>query len=189
MIVYFSASTRKILDDVEGFRRIVNKIHDMGHTISNEWVEVAWLRAKGEHPRKYPNMEDLVYEAMACIERADLLITEASDSSTFGVGFETAFALQCKKPVLVLVKHSSIQNTYALGIKHQLLISRTYTDENLEATIEEFIKENTIKKKDLRFNFVIDRQIYNHLRLKSFQTGKTKAEFVRDLLIEDMKSS
>ena len=39
----------------------------------------------------------------------------------------------------------------------------------------------------MRFNFFIDRKIYNYLRWASFKTGKTKAEILRDLVENEIE--
>jgi len=48
--------------------------------------------------------------------------------------------------------------------------------------LEKFMVDNDIQSKDMRFNFFIDRKIYNYLRWAAFKTGKTKAEILRDLV-------
>jgi predicted DNA-binding protein len=53
--------------------------------------------------------------------------------------------------------------------------------------VSQFLEQNHIENKDLRFNFFIDRQIYNYLRWASFKTGKTKAEILRELVLHDIE--
>lgn len=57
---------------------------------------------------------------------------------------------------------------------------------NSYAIVKEFLEENVIDTKDLRFNFFLDRPTYNYLRWMSSKTGKTKAEIVRSLLQKEM---
>jgi hypothetical protein len=98
-----------------------------------------------------------------------------------------ALALQSRKPTLLLVGEGAKASSYAAGIKSDFITLRTYNDQTLERMVKDFMKENEMQTKDLRFNFVIDRKIYNHLRLRSFKSGKTKAEIVRDLLLKDLE--
>ena len=77
--------------------------------------------------------------------------------------------------------------SYSSGLRHALLTVKEYEDNNLEKLVHDFLAENEISTKDLRFNFVIDRRLYHYLRWKSYKTRKTKAEVVRDLLDKDMK--
>jgi hypothetical protein len=157
--------------------RVVSAIHDLGYDAGGVW-------ASGE--LQY-SQYDRVQAAAKSIEQSDMLIAEVSGSSTFSTGYEVAYALQSKKPILLLVHEGSKVSSYATGIKNEFVTVHTYTDFTVEKIVKDFIKDNDSKTKDMRFNFVIDRKIYNHLRLKSFRSGKTKAEIVRDLLLKDLE--
>jgi hypothetical protein len=186
MIVYFSATSRNIKEDIDTYRKIIETVHKLEHTVTHSWVEAAWHRAERDG-KSFGDIEGVVKDTLMGIESAEIVIAEASDVSTFGVGFEVARALYRRKPVLVLVKPQSLANSYVTGIHDDLLTLKKYDKHNISKIIEDFIKEHTVKTKDLRFNFVIDRQIYNYLRLKSFRSQKTKGEVVRELLIKDME--
>lgn len=184
MIVYFSASARNLEDRIKTYRTIINKIHSLGHTLANEWVEPAAHReARGG---VFSDIKAIVRDAQAGIESAEVVIAEVSGGSAFGVGYEVAMALQRKKPVLLLIHKNVFSSSYASGLVSDDITLRPYVEPNLSRIIEDFIRTNTLQTKDLRFNFVIDRQIYNHLRRKSFLHGKTKAEVLRDLLLKDI---
>jgi hypothetical protein len=189
MIIYFSGSTRNIKQDIYIYRKIIKSVRSLGHSLHNDWVETEWLREsqRGKDGTRRPwDLSVIVEASEISIDASELVIAEASDVSTFGVGYEVALGLQRKKPVLALVRSEAVGESYVTGIKHDLLTIKKYDDAEVQKIVEDFIKANTLKNKDLRFNFVIDRHIYNHLRLKSFRSGKTKAEVVRDLLIDDM---
>jgi predicted DNA-binding protein len=51
-----------------------------------------------------------------------------------------------------------------------------------------FLEDNNISTKDMRFNFFIDRPIYNYLRWAALRTGKTKAEILRELVQREIKN-
>lgn len=187
MIVYFSASARELKEKLPLYRKIIDIIYSLGHTIALEWVEPAGYRiARGE---VFGDLKSIVRDAQAGIESAETVIAEVSGGSAFGVGYEVALALQRRKPVLLLVDEARLQDSYATGLINKFITLKAYNDRNLEKIIEDFIKDNTLKTKDLRFNFVINREIHNHLRLKSFETGRTRAEILRDLLIDDIKKA
>ncbi len=189
MIIHFSASTRNISHDIHKYRKILNKTRQLGHSIAHDWVETAWLKTQSQgRDTEGRDLKEIVMEVESGLEMGELAIVEASNISTFGVGYELALALQKKKPTLVLVDAQVASYSYAAALAHDLLTICIYKDEaSMEKGVEVFIRENTIRTKDLRFNFVIDRQIYNHLRNRSFATGKTKAELVRDLLVTDIE--
>lgn len=188
MIIYFSASARSLKRDIKVYRKILTYARSLGHTFTNDWVETSWQQFM--RTGSFDGMiKNIVHSADLGLRSSEVVIAEVSGASSFGVGYEVSRAIQERKPILMLVSKNEASNSYAFGVQNELVSLKIYdSDEALRKYIEDFLKENTVKNKDLRFNFVIDRQIYNHLRLRSFSTGRTKAEIVRDLLIEDMRA-
>jgi hypothetical protein len=187
MIVHFTSARANVANELPILRKIVSVIHKTGNVIARDWIEP-------QHATKAIEKLDPeeVYQLhMDAIERADLVVIEASYKS-FGLGFQAAVALQKKKPTLLLIEKSRTgdESIIAKGMIDPLLTRKEYgSEEMLESVVEEFIVENTVKTKDLRFNFVLDPQLYNHIRWKSFKARKTKAEVVRDLLLKDMEET
>lgn len=188
MLVHFSASSRNIEEDIHLYRKIITAVRVAGHAISHDWVETAWLMTQGKgRDAEGWDLHTIALEVESGIEAAEVVIIEATGVSTLGVGYELALALQRKKPTLVLIDEKRPNESYAIALRHDFLTIKTYNEANLEKVIGNFLDENTVNNKELRFNFIIDRKIYNHLRVKSFRTGRTKAEILRDLLENDMK--
>jgi len=189
MLIYLSANARNIEHDIKTYRFIRDIIYRLGHNLVGDWTETALLReqnATNKGQLEGVDWKNMVQDAETSLQSAELLIAEASGASTFGVGYQVGLAINSRKPILLLVEESSAHISYATGLENDFIICKIYNSSNLEKILDNFIKENTIKNKDLRFNFVIDRQLHNHLRWKSFKTGKTKAEVVRELLVRDM---
>jgi len=182
MLIHFVAPQWDILDQIDDFRKIIKVIHNDGHSLTRDWVEPAYEIAKRGGAFDQLDWKEIYRENMEAIARADLVIVEVS-TQNFSVGFQTAIAIQQKKPTLVL-EHEGTEttNNFLQGIDSNLLTTKSYTSADLEKTVANFIAENRIDNKDLRFNFFIDRQIYNYLRWASFKTGKTKAEILRELV-------
>ena len=182
MLIHFVAPQWDILDQIDDFRKIIQVIHNEGHSLTRDWVEPAYeIAKKGGHFDQL-DCRDIYHENMEAIARADLVIIEAT-TQNFSVGYQTAMAIQQKKPTLVLEREGAVStNNFLSGIDSNLLSTKAYTGEELEKIVLNFINENRIDNKDLRFNFFIDRQIYNYLRWASFKTGKTKAEILRELV-------
>ena len=187
MIIHFTSARTSVVKDIETLRKVVSVIHRSGYTLARDWIEPQYHILKSGTGSDI-NSEQIYTTNIDAIERSDLVIIEGTEKS-FGLGFQVATALHKKKPVLLLTKRvSSASRGYlSRGIKDPLLTRKEYGDNDLEKIVGDFIKDNMIKNKDLRFNFVIDRQIYNHLRWRSFKSGKTKAEVVRDLLLKDLE--
>lgn len=187
MIIHLATSRTGITKDIETLRQIIAIIHRLGHVVASDWIEpqyhVAVSKAAQETASEYVYKQN-----MDAIDRADLMIVEGSEKS-FSCGMQISSALHRKKPTLLLIEQSREKNISAMakGIKDPLFERKTYNTSSLNGIVTEFIKENTVSTKDLRFNFVIDRQLYNHIRWKSFRARKTKAEIVRELLLRDME--
>lgn len=190
MIVQFSASESNIEKEIDVFRQIVQVVRDNDCELALDWVEEAFQASKNAI-RKNKDSRDwqtIHRRIIDSIKRADLCIYEASQKS-FSIGFQTAMALQLKKPILVLTKNDSLRDSFGSGIVSDLLVYKKYDEKDLSAIITNFIEENRFEVQDLRFNFVIDKDIHNYLRWAAFNGNTTKAEVVRKLLRSKIKDS
>lgn len=188
MVIHFTASRFSVIKNIEVLRAIVGIIHKRGHVLARDWIEPQYhVMAANINRQMSP---EKVYDLnMDAIERADLVIIEGSEPS-FGAGLQVATAISKKKPILLIIKKDSTHNESMLSQgAHDVLFTRKEYEglDDVQKIVGDFIEENTFNTKDLRFNFVIDRQLHNYIRLKSFKTKKTKAEIVRELLIRDME--
>lgn len=188
MVIHFTSSRTNVVEDLETLRRVMGVIHQTGNVLARDWMEPQYHIDVTKTVKEMDSRRiyDLNIDA---IERADLVIIETSFKS-FGSGFQAATALTRKKPVLLLIKKTHVENESRIsqGANDPLLTRKVYSNfSELEVVVKDFIKSNSIKTKDLRFNFVLDPQLYNHIRWKSFKTKRTKAEVVRELLIQDME--
>lgn len=188
MIVHFTTSKKDIEEEYQNLSQITGIIKDLGHTFARDWWSEEYERAKkGNKDTSEIDWKKINEEAMGALARADVVIIEAT-AKTLSVGYQLASAIQQKKPVLVLTKNNSLSGTFGSGISSDLVRFAEYDDNNLEKIISDFLRDNTIDTKDMRFNFFINRPIYNYLRWASFKTGKTKAEILRELVEREIKN-
>lgn len=187
MIVHFIASSLWTSKNSQRKKIIAEAVQNTGHSMSKNSSEIREVEM-AEGLLDDSDWENICREELSAADRADLLIVEASNKGSFGVGYVAAVCLDRKKPTLLLLEKGSLQGSFINGLKHPLLTRGEYDAENLAEIVIDFIQQNTVSSKDLRFNFVIDRQIYNYLRWRSHTSGKTKAEVVRDLLLKDIYS-
>ena len=124
-------------------------------------------------------------ESVEAITRSDVVIAETTIQS-FGVGYQTALAIQMKKPTLLLYSDAADTSAFVSGIPSSNASFKPYNSKTVSVIIKKFLKENDIQAKDMRFNFFIDRPIYNYLRWAAYKTGKTKAEILRDLVSKEI---
>jgi len=177
MIVHFMASGSKIMNYIDEYRQIIDIIKSEGHTLAADWLESSYGRAEKRIRLSVEEIRKVYEENIAALAKADVFITEATHPS-FGTGYQIG---RSKKPTLILRKENAPFNMTA-GITEKHIELKEYNSDTLESIVKEFLLENDILTKDLRFNFSIDRRIYNYLRWASYKTGKTKAEIIRSLI-------
>jgi hypothetical protein len=187
MIVHFTTSKQDIEEEYSNLSKITSIIKDLGHTFARDWWSEEYDRAKKGASDSEIDWKKINEEAMGALARADVVIIEAT-AKTLSVGYQLANAIHQKKPVLVLTKNNSLSGTFGSGISSDLVRFAEYDDSNLQKIISDFLSDNTIDTKDMRFNFFINRPIYNYLRWASFKTGKTKAEILRELVEREIKN-
>jgi len=184
--VHVTGSARNMGDDLGYLRKIIKTVYANHAMVAREWVEPALSRRNNNVQDEDVNWKALLSENMSAIEKADLVIVEASQYR-FNQGFQAYNAIQRKKPTLIVTR-SEMKDRYLSGVGGKYLTVKRYKDENeLEAIVSKFIKQNTIAEKNLRFNLILDRRIAKYLRDKSYETGKNKSEIVRRLLEKEIK--
>lgn len=186
MTIHFVSSRQNFETEYEYLSKIAKIIKDSGHTFAREWLEEEYKFVKSGRERSEEDWRKINQDNIAALSRADIVIVEASARS-FSMGYQVATAIQQKKPTLILTRNDSLVGTFGSGIVSDLVRIVNVTHEDLVTTINSFIKDNTIETKDMRFNFFINRQIYNYLRWASFKTGKTKAEVLRELVEREIR--
>jgi hypothetical protein len=187
MIVFLTGSSWEAKEDLPFLRQAVQTIQENGGVLARDWIEPTFKQAEKSSAKKPSiNWEKVMRGTVDAISRADIIIVEGT-SYRFSQGYQVALALQLKKPVLFISRRSHNDRSVS-GIKNKLLVAMTYNNEkDLREIISKFMLENTISTKDLRFNFFIDRQIYNYLRSMAYETGKNKSEIIRDLINKEIK--
>jgi nucleoside 2-deoxyribosyltransferase len=184
--VHIIASQRNVVNDIETLRKISDVITGEKHSVLDNWVEVTYdLRVKQNAKGEALDWASIYASNLENIAKADVIIAETS-YDTFGVGYQVALAVQQKKPVLLLRHKKATLDAFARGIVDSWVKFSEYDEDNVDAIIKHFLDENDITTKDMRFNFFIDRQIYNYLRWSSQKTGKTKAEVLRELVVREI---
>lgn len=183
MIIHLTTSKRSLVEEIDTLRQIVKLIEAKGHTVAGNWIESAYKNALKNIP---PDLTKTYRQSMEEVNKADAIIAEVTHSS-FGVGYQVATAIHQKKPTLLLSQEGAETNALIKGLDNKVVQYRAYNKATLPRLVEDFIEENDIQAQDLRFNFFIDRQIYNYLRWTSHKTGKTKARILRELVLKEIQ--
>lgn len=173
-------------DNIVSLRKAINVIQAEGHKLSMDWVESAHQR-QGAGVKGSVDWGEIYKEIIDMLTKSDVVIADTSYNS-FGVGYQVAIAIQQKKPILLLRRANATTDSFARAPSDELVAHVLYsTEEDMVKAIVGFLKENDIQTKDMRFNFFIDRPIYNYLRWAAHKTGKTKAEILRELVDREIK--
>jgi hypothetical protein len=183
--VHVAGSGNNFAVDLPFLRKISDTIYKNHAVVTRDWIDAA-LAQKKRDDGAHIDWEEVVSEDFDDIKRADLMIVEVTNQE-LNQGLQTYLAAQYKKPTL-LVARSQVNDRFISGIVNKYISLKTYkTEEELEAIVSKFIKQNAIPEKDLRFNFILDRRIYKYLRDKSYETGKNKSEIIRELLEREIE--
>lgn len=186
MIAHFIGSRSHILEEIDYYRIIVAALKQAGYEISHDWVEEAYgLASEKAIKRPSETWREVDRQYEDAVQKADVVIVDVTHRGFF-VGYRTALAVAQKKPLLLITRETSDLAVSGVNTPAGFVRSTVYDAKNLEAIVKEFLEENIIDTKDLRFNFFLDRPTYNYLRWMSSKTGKTKAEIVRSLLQKEM---
>lgn len=186
MIVHFIASKSNIRNDYPHLKSIVDAVGALGHEFARDWLDKEYEFVKSGKKHEAIDWQSVNRDNMEALSRADVVIAEATAKS-FSTGYQVATAIQQKKPVLILTRNNALAGTFGSGISSDFVRAENYTAVNVRDIITDFINENNIDNKDLRFNFFIDRQIYNYLRWAAYKTGKNKSEILRELILREIE--
>lgn len=189
MVVHFIGSKSKILKEIDYYRKIMSCVEEAGHTLANPWVEDVYELAQEGMLKKATESWDEVDKINAdALAKADVVIVE-STSKGFFAGYQVSQTVMQKKPLLVLTRDKSPVAISGISTPSGFIKSVTYDMDSIEGILKDFLAENVIETKDLRFNFFLDRQTYSYLRWMSAKTGKTKAQIIRSLLQKEMNKN
>ncbi len=180
--IHISGTGMHLDEDTPYLKCIVRAIFKNGCTVTRYWFEMIRTRHELGLSDDDNDWETIHQENEDTISKSDLVIVDATHDY-FYQGYQALVSAQRKKPTLVVTR-SPIKGRFISGIASKYITLKTYqTEDELEALVTKFIKANTIPAKDLRFNFIIDRQIHRYLRDKSYETGRNKSEIIREILL------
>jgi hypothetical protein len=185
---HFIASTGHLRADIDNYHLILNALKSANVELTSNWLDKAYERMQTGISRKSDgeNWGVIYRENVEAISKADVILAEVSKSS-FLVGFQVACGLQLKKPVLLLSTHEKADGALGVSLNEEIIKFARYDKENISQIIKDFVEENRLGTKDIRFNFFIDRKILNYLNWASLNTGETKSEIIRNLLEQEIE--
>lgn len=181
MNIYFTCSTSGLETEYKEYKKLIEHIENLGHTILYSWIDEAYKNLK---QNKLGDLELYYQRKVDAISESDVVIAEGSLKS-FTVGHQITIALNKAIPVLLLYKISPTdpQEPYAEGIKSRWLHKYSYkNDKQALDIIEKFLDTYSGKSKKYRFHLVITQQENKILENIAERTNKTKTQVIRDLI-------
>ena len=123
MIIHLAGSSKNIEKDYTLYRAIIKAITECDSVLSLDWIEHAY-HARNSKGKEVNDWKTSLAESFSAISRADLVIIEVS-AGEYTQGYETALALQQKKPTLIISRHKA-SKTPASGLRSRLLTTGYY---------------------------------------------------------------
>lgn len=187
MLVHFITTVTSLDENIESLRLVMKTVQDKGHVLARDWIEAAYADIqKGVESKKDDSWQSIIEENFEAIAKADVIIVDVSYDST-AIGYQVATAIHQKKPTLLILKEGMKVPPFTWNIPSSFLSRIEYNKDTITDKITPFLTDNDITTKDMRFNFFIDRPIYNYLRWSALRTGKTKAEILRELVQREIE--
>jgi nucleoside 2-deoxyribosyltransferase len=187
MLVHFMVPRTGLKDNSDNIKQVIAAIKEKGHTLASDWVEEAYTNLDKGTALDDQSWQTITKASFEAIARSDIVIADVSYDST-ALGYQIAVAIQQKKPTLLILQEGKRVPWFTWNIPSDFLSKVEYTDTNVASKVVPFLEENDIATKDMRFNFFIDRPIYNYLRWAALKTGKTKAEILRELVQREIEN-
>lgn len=158
--------------------KIKESIHEQGAVLARDWLGP--VSYKDLESQRHENWAEIVQGNLDAIDRCDVLIVEGTEYG-FLDGYQVAYALQERKPVLFLMR-SSIRNRAVSGLNNDLIIVKQYADASeLKAIVVDFLSMNSVEN---TISIKISQPIYRYLRSNKKPKGQFDDEALIDLLKE-----
>lgn len=188
MKVHFTGSNYKLEEHYGDYSAIISYLKEQGHTLTREWIDEDLTHQKRDAEYTEEEYRDIWLQVKNSIIEADVVIVEGWNNS-YSIGYQTAFALSYKKPVLVMTPNDKISHTIIAGEDNPFLHIVHYTPKTLKKVLSDFLIKFQPSDKDMRFNMFIDRETQLYLDIESYKTGKTKARIIRDLIKREIRNN
>ena len=186
MNIFFSASTQNLPAFRKTYEHIIDAIKQHHDSVLDSWVvEALQSTATAE-----PTPKEILMKQNQYVKECDAMIIEASTPS-FGVGYLLAQALNERHPILCLYPNDQDIEALSDGIKgstSSLITLKQYTPANLSDIITDYLDGLNLNPLQ-KFNFVASKEIVDYIEDAAQKAGKSKSEFLRDLIVRDHMNS
>ena len=177
MKVFFIGSDRTQLYNVELYKKIVNKLDNLGLKVDRSWLNTTTKE-------DYHDFEKAHKRNLNSIKNCDIMVAEVT-KMTSGVGFLIATALTEKKPVLAIFEKDKL-DLPSITLKgssklSKLLKYEEYKLDNIESVVKSYLTKIR-SMLDTKFILIISPEIDRYLEWASANRRMHKAQVVRSAL-------
>lgn len=184
MTIFFTASTKDLLSHKDCYLEIRNTIKSLGHSLSRDWIDDSIDKAQ-KGVEDIPHVS-LYQDVMSAILIADLIVVDVTERS-MSIGHQVTFALDKKKPVLLLLnskENSAVNDLFISGTQSPYLQIKCYSrKEDIKPIIQSFINKYESKSKS-RFNLVINKALDTYIEWAAFHYKISKTEVIHNAIQE-----
>lgn len=168
------------------FKTIIKIIEDLGNDVYSE--HVSKRNPKDVNNQTIEQHEADFKKARDQIQKSDVMVVEATYPS-IGVGHTMTIALEMHKGVLVLYQNTP--HGLLVGDPNRLLTLKKYNLKEigrLKDVIQTFLEKTSKRLLNKRFNLMIDETEDEYLEWVSQKRGISRADYIRQLIDEDIKN-
>ena len=188
MVIFFSCSTKDILKYKKYYLEIRKSILSLNHTINRDWLPYSIGVAEKQSPDVSPT--SIYHDVMSAILTADYCIFDVTTRS-MSVGHQLTFALQKRKPVLVLQKdvpEREKNDLFISEVKSPFMVIKNYSSlDEIKPIIKSFVHKYEARSKT-RFNLVLNNTQDSYVEWASYYYKMSKTELIQKAIEERMGS-
>lgn len=164
------------------YKQIIDTIEEQGHTIVTYHFAT---RTLADIAKETPDDTEIYRRnALKWIKQADVIIFEATTPS-IGTGYELALSVDFKKPVIILYEPNEQNAPHPMLSYNERIQVIPYSIDDLRNVLADAL-EISSKHMEVRFTLILPGEIVTYLD-EVAKNGKTKSDYLRDLIKKDMK--
>lgn len=195
MKVHLISSMRKFDEDVIPLQRIADILHANGDHVALDWFSAVKGRKERQSVQESSlDWPEIVHQNVNAIIHADAVIIEGSRFN-YSQGYQTAVALQHKKPVLNLYRTDLPEykewpdKFYVSGVSDPLFHSVPYEkNDDLEKIVTEFLNKINPKTIEVNFNIAIDQDTLKYIDALSYNSNSSRSAVIKTILTDKAHS-
>lgn len=184
MKIYFTAPLYQKSKHAHFYREIVGSLRKLSHAVITDIFDYEAEKVLGES-EEYASKYLTIWNGY--LRECDIAIAEISFPGTVNIGFEVASILDRGKPVIALYRKGT-DPVFITKDFSSRMIKIEYTLNDIEDVLR-WALEEAQQMLNRRFTFFVSPDIDNHLTKISRQYCLSRSDYIRNLILQDMKIS